>query len=79
MFTTLRPMSPTGVSAAGERSPADFSDWALEQRIDFQAGLIATAFTREEKTAAEVELRRLHAMRSPARVAQMERERGLSQ
>ena len=77
MISTSALDPPCAASAAGDSSPADFSDWALEQRIDFQAGLIAIALTREEKLAAQDELRRLHARRSPERIEQMERERGL--
>ena len=76
MIPTLR-LVPLGAFAAGASVPVDFSDWQLEQRIDFQAGLIAMALTRKEQMAAEDELRRLHAMRSPDRVEQMEREQGL--
>jgi hypothetical protein len=53
------------------------ADIDLERQIDFQAGLITTALTRDEKVAAEDELRRLHSMRSPERVEQMEREAGI--
>lgn len=52
-------------------------DADLERRIDFQAGLIATALTPAEQMSAWDELKRLHAQRSPERVAEMERERGL--
>jgi hypothetical protein len=53
------------------------TDAELERAIDFQAGLLATALTPAEQTSAWDELKRLHAMRSPERVEQMERERGL--
>lgn len=49
----------------------------LEQRIDYQALLLHTAETPEQRRAAWAELTRLHAMRSPEQVEQMERERGL--
>lgn len=52
-------------------------DADLERSIAFQAGLIATSLTRDEQLAAQDELRRLHAMRSPEQVEQMEREKGL--
>lgn len=76
MISTLHPI-PLGALAAGASVPVDFSDWQLEQRIDFQAGLMAMALTREEQIAAQDELRRLHAMRSLERIEQMEREQGL--
>lgn len=53
------------------------ADAELERRIHFQAGLIATALTPAEKMSAWDELKRLHAQRSPRRIEQMERERGL--
>jgi hypothetical protein len=49
----------------------------LEQRIAFQAGLLATAQNRDEQLEAQAELYRLHALRSPERVEQMEREQGI--
>lgn len=52
-------------------------DAELERAIDFQCGLVATAATRDEKFAAAEEMARLIARRSPERVEQMERERGL--
>jgi hypothetical protein len=52
-------------------------DAELERQIDFQHGLIATALTAAEQTAAWEEMKRLIGLRSPERVAQMERERGL--
>lgn len=56
---------------------AQSPDADLERRIDHQAWLIANVSTDAEKTSAWDELKRLHAMRSPERVAQMEREAGL--
>lgn len=56
---------------------AQDADAELERRIDFQAGLIATALTPAEQRSAWEELKRLHGMRSPERIEQMERERGL--
>lgn len=53
------------------------ADADLERRIDHQAWLIANVATDAEKTSAWHELKRLHAQRSPERVAQMEREAGL--
>jgi hypothetical protein len=52
-------------------------DGELERRIDFEAGLLAIAQTPAEQTSAWEELKRLVAQRSPARIEQMERERGL--
>lgn len=49
----------------------------LERRIDYQAWLMVSAITDAEKTSAWQELKRLHAQRTPERVAQMEREAGL--
>jgi hypothetical protein len=53
------------------------SDAELERQIDHQAWLISNVSTEDEKTSAWHELKRLHSMRSPERVAQMEREAGL--
>lgn len=52
-------------------------DADLERQIDFQRGLLAIAQTPAEQTSAWEELKRLVAQRSPERVEQMERERGL--
>lgn len=49
----------------------------LEQRIDYQALLLHTAATPDERRSAWEELKRLHALRTPERVAEMERERGI--
>lgn len=49
----------------------------LENRIDYQAMLLHTAETPDERRAAWSELTRLHAMRSPARIEQMESTAGL--
>ena len=56
---------------------APFFDAELERRIDFEAGLLAIAQTPAEQTSAWEELKRLVTLRSPERVEQMERERGL--
>jgi len=53
------------------------ADADLENQIDYQALLLHTAKTTEARRAACALLSQLHAMRSPARVEQMERERGL--
>jgi hypothetical protein len=53
------------------------ADAELEQRIDHQAWLIANVSTEAEQTSAWHELKRLHAQRSPERVAEMEREMGI--
>lgn len=52
-------------------------DTELERQIDFQQGLLVTAITPAEHTAAWEEMKRLIAQRSPEQVEQMERERGL--
>lgn len=52
-------------------------DAELERRIDFEAGLLAIAQTPAEQTSTWEELKRLVAQRSPERIEQMERERGL--
>lgn len=49
----------------------------LEARIDHQALLLHTAPTPDERRTAWGELTRLHAMRSPRRIAEMENEAGL--
>lgn len=60
-----------------EAIDVDF-DAELERRIDRQAALlIDDGITPGERLAAWLELVRLHGMRSPSRVAQMEREVGL--
>lgn len=53
------------------------ADDDLERQIDYQALLLHTAPTPNERRTAWEELRRLHALRSPERVEQMEREAGL--
>lgn len=52
-------------------------DAELERAIDFQHGLLVTALTPAEQTAAWDEMKRLIDQRSPAQVEQMEREQGL--
>jgi hypothetical protein len=52
-------------------------DAELERQIDFQHGLMVISLTTAEQTSAWEEMKRLIAMRSPARVEQMEREAGL--
>jgi hypothetical protein len=49
----------------------------LENRIDIQVLILYTAETPAERRAAWDELTRLHAMRSPARIGQMEKSAGL--
>jgi hypothetical protein len=49
----------------------------LEAQIDYQAMLLHTAPTADERRVAWSELTRLHGMRSAGRVAEMEREAGL--
>jgi transposase-like protein len=53
-------------------------DWALEDAIDAALGKVYRAKTDEERRAAWEHVRALIAQRSPQRVAQMERERGLA-
>jgi hypothetical protein len=50
------------------------ADTLLENQIAFQAGLVATSNTRDEKVAAVEELKRLIALRSPAQIERMERK-----
>ena len=49
----------------------------LERQIDQQALILHTAEKREDRVAAMNELARLHALRSPEVVEEMEYERGL--
>lgn len=53
------------------------TDAELERQIEFQHGLLVTALTPAEQTAAWDEMKRLIEQRSPEQVEQMERERGL--
>jgi low affinity Fe/Cu permease len=67
-----------GKSAEGSViNPEHDTDAELERAIDFQAGLIATSLTRDEKLTAQEEMRRLIGQRSPEQVERMERARGL--
>jgi hypothetical protein len=52
-------------------------DVELERRIDHQMLLVWFGSTREVRRAASAEMTRLIGMRSPQRIEQMERERGL--
>lgn len=52
-------------------------DVELERRIDRAYLTVWLGKTREERRAASDELTRLVALRSPRRIEQMERERGL--
>lgn len=52
-------------------------DADLERAIDFQHGLLVTAMTPAEQTAAWDEMKRLIDQRSPRQIEQMEREQGL--
>lgn len=52
-------------------------DAELERQIEFQRGLLVTALTPAEQTAAWDEMKRLIEQRSPEQVEQMERARGL--
>jgi hypothetical protein len=58
-------------------NPDASRDADLESRIDFQALLLHTAPTADERRVAWAELTRLHGMRSAGRVQQLEREQGL--
>jgi hypothetical protein len=49
----------------------------LESQIDWQARRLHTAKTPEERREAWARLLKLHALRTPERVEQMERQRGL--
>lgn len=53
------------------------ADADLENQIYYQALLLHTAKTPEERRAACDLLAQLHSMRSPRRVEQMERAKGL--
>lgn len=53
-------------------------DLDLESQIDWQAHLLHTSKTPDERKSAWTQLKRLHAMRTPERVAEMEREAGLA-
>jgi len=67
------------VCTSVEGSTPEFSSSSdLERRIDHQAMLLHTVLTPDERRTAWAELTRLHAMRSPERVAAMEAERGLA-
>lgn len=57
---------------------AQLLDAELERRIDLQALLLHTVKTPAERATAWSELKRLHTLRSPQRIAQMEREAGLA-
>lgn len=54
-----------------------FVELNLESQIDWQVHLLHTSKTPEERKAAWSQLKRLHAMRTPERVAEMEKGRGL--
>lgn len=53
-------------------------DADLESQIDRQALLLHTVDTPGERRMAWDELRRLHSLRSPQRIEEMEDERGLA-
>lgn len=52
-------------------------DADLERQIDFQRGLLATALTTAEQTAAWEEMKRLIGQRSPEQVERMEKAMGI--
>jgi hypothetical protein len=54
-----------------------FVELNLESQIDWQAHVLATATTPEDRAAAWNRLQQLIAMRTPEQVESMERERGL--
>lgn len=53
------------------------SDAQLEDRINLQARLLREDRSPDENRATWLELTRLHAMRTPQRIAEMEGEAGL--
>lgn len=53
------------------------ADADLENQIDYQALLLHTAKTPEERRAACDMLSQLHALRSPQQIERLERARGL--
>lgn len=55
----------------------NIDDIELERRIDREYLTVWLGKTREERRAASDELARLVALRSPRRIEQMEKERGL--
>lgn len=75
MFKHIASLHPTATNSAPQSSnvPPD----ELEQRIDDQASLLREDRSPAENRATWLELTRLHALRSPRRIADMEREAGL--
>lgn len=49
----------------------------LESQIDWQAHLLHTAKTPDERRVAWDRLKQLHAMRTPEKIEELERGRGL--
>lgn len=58
-------------------STQPFVELDLESQIDWNAHLMHSAPTREERVAAEERVRKLIAMRTPEKVEELERARGL--
>jgi hypothetical protein len=54
-----------------------FVELDVESQIDWNAYLMHSAPTVEERRAAEDRLRKLHAMRTPEKVRELEKARGL--
>lgn len=73
------PIAPACASAEAQRTAfcSSSADRELEAQIDYQALLLHTVATPEERRAACDELSRLVKLRTMERVAQMERERNL--
>lgn len=84
MISPARPKVPLGANFAAGVVPADSLpdqcspiDAELERQIDQQAELMHSARSTDAQRSAWLELVRLHGMRSPERIEQMERECGL--
>lgn len=75
MFKHIATQYPTTTNDAQESSkvPDD-----LEARIDTQVSLLREDRSPDENRATWLELTRLHSLRSPRRIAEMEREVGLA-
>ena len=58
-------------------STESFVEIDLESQIDWQAHLLHTSKTPDERKAAWARLKQLHAMRTPERVEELEKARGL--
>lgn len=56
---------------------APFVELDLESQIDWNAHQLHTAATPDERAAAWDRLKKLHAMRTPEKIEELERARGL--